>query len=444
MPIPTTTVVYRVALRSMFAGAGLLVAIGCHANASQRAPIGADSTAIRRDIEYLASDSLEGRGTGTAGNDSAAAYIARRYQALGLGQLCLSRISSSSCERGWLQRFNATSVAATRAGLPGELPTQNVVAVIAGSDPRLRGEYVVLGAHYDHLGRGRFGALDADRGSEVRNGADDNASGTVAVMELARLLESRPPRRSVVLAHFSGEELGLLGSREFVNRSPVPIDSVVAMVNFDMVGRMRGDKLIVYGTGTAAELPAIVDSANVAGALALRTIPDGFGPSDHSSFYAKGIPVLHLFTDLHEDYHRATDDADKINVAGTMRVIEYAERLTRLIADAPTRLTPVRSPAPAPVASSGRGYGAYFGSIPDMGAGDVKGVRVSGVREGSPADSAGVREGDVIVQFGGKPVNDLYEFTDVLRAHKPGDTVDVVVERSGQRVTLKATLRSRG
>jgi C-terminal processing protease CtpA/Prc len=186
-----------------------------------------------------------------------------------------------------------------------------------------------------------------------------------------------------------------------------------------------------------------VDSANATGGLSLRTIADGFGPSDHSAFYAKGIPVLHLFTDLHEDYHRATDDADKINIAGTMRVIEYAERLTRLIADAPARLTPVRTAPPAPVASTGRGYGAYFGSIPDMGATDVKGVRVSGVRAGSPADSAGVRAGDVIVEFGGRPVKDLYEFTDALRAHKPGDTVNVVVEREGARVTLRAALRSR-
>jgi hypothetical protein len=444
MHIPTTSVTPRNVRRGIALGAAALVAVGCHASASTPLRAGADTAAIRRDIAYLASDALEGRATGTAGNDSAAAYIAVRYEALGLQQLCIPADSIAACQRGWLQHFDATSVAATRAGLPARLPTQNVVALIRGSDRALRNQYIVLGAHFDHLGRGSFGALDPDRGAEIRNGADDNASGTVSVMELARLLARNPPRRSVVVAHFSGEELGLLGAREFVNRPPVSIDSIVAMINFDMVGRMRGDKLIVYGTGTATELSALVDSANVASGLSLRTIGDGFGPSDHSAFYAKGIPVLHLFTDLHEDYHRATDDADKINVEGTARVIAYAERLTRLIGDASKPLTPIRSAPPAPVASSGRGYGAYFGSIPDMGATDVKGVRVTGVRERSPADSAGVRAGDVIVGFGGRPVKDLYEFTDVLRAHKPGDTVSVVVEREGRRVTLRATLRSRG
>jgi hypothetical protein len=443
MLIATTSVPPRMVRRAVTVGAAALVAMGCHANASTPVRTGADTAAIRRDIAYLASDALEGRATGTAGNDSAAAYIARRYEALGLQQLCVPADSASACERGWLQRFNATSVAAARAGLPARLPTQNVMALIRGSDPAVRNEYIVLGAHFDHLGRGSVGALDPDRGAEIRNGADDNASGTVSVMELARLLAARPPRRSVIVAHFSGEELGLLGAREFVNRPPVPIDSVVAMINFDMVGRMRDDKLIIYGTGTATELPGLVDSANAPSGLSLRTIGDGFGPSDHSAFYAKGIPVLHLFTDLHEDYHRATDDADKINVEGTGRVIDYAGRLTRLIGDAPKRLTPIRTAPPAPVASSGRGYGAYFGSIPDMGAADGKGVRVTGVREASPADSAGVRAGDVIVEFGGRPVKDLYEFTDVLRAHRPGDTVNVVVEREGRRVTLRATLRSR-
>ncbi|HJR62817.1 MAG TPA: M28 family peptidase [Gemmatimonadaceae bacterium] len=443
MLTPTTPVPSRLLARAITLAAAALVALGCHANASTPVRTGADSASVRRDITYLASDALEGRATGTAGNDSAAAYIARRYEMLGLQQLCVPAEAAPACERGWLQRFNATSVAASRAGLSARLPTQNVVALIRGSDPSMRNEYVVLGAHFDHLGRGSFGALDPDRGAEIRNGADDNASGTVSVMELARLLAARPPRRSVIVAHFSGEELGLLGAREFVNRPPVPIDSVVAMINFDMVGRMRDDKLIIYGTGTATELPALVDSANVPSGLSLRTIGDGFGPSDHSAFYAKGIPVLHLFTDLHEDYHRATDDAHKINIEGTTRVIEYAERLTRLIADA-SKLTPIRTAPPAPVASSGRGYGAYFGSIPDMGAVDVNGVRVTGVREASPADSAGVRAGDVIVEFGGRPVKDLYEFTDALRAHKPGDTVNVVVVRDGRRMTLRATLRRRG
>ena len=422
-----------------------LTLLACHTTTSAPRPVGADPGALRRDVAYLASDALEGRGTGTPGNDSAAAYIARRFAALKLEPTGGAECSGHPCPGRYFQPFAARSIAAAHAGLSGELATQNVVAVLRGSDPKLRNEYLVIGAHFDHLGRSALGALDPDSARAIRNGADDNASGTAAVLELARLLAQRPPKRSVVLVTFSGEELGLLGSQHFVDHSPVPLERVSAMLNFDMVGRMRDDKVIVYGVGTATELPALLDSANAATHhLDIRTVADGFGPSDHSSFYGKGIPVLHFFTDLHEDYHRATDDADKINVDGTARVVSLAERVTRAIADRPGRLTRVRAPAPVPVASSGTGYGTYLGTIPDMGATGVRGVRLTGVRAGSPADKAGLVAGDVILEFGGKAVKDLYEYTAALRAHKPGDVVEIVAERKGQRVTVTATLGARG
>lgn len=396
----------------------------------------ADSSAIRSDIAFLASDALEGRATGTAGNDSAAAYIARRFAQLGLEPLV---------DGGFQQRFTAASVAAVHAGMGSALPTQNVVARLRGSHRNLAEEFVVVGAHFDHLGRSSFGALDPSAENEIRNGADDNASGTAAVLELARLLARNPPRRTVIFVTFSGEELGLIGSQYFVQHSPVPLSRVAAMINFDMVGRLRDDKVIVYGVATATELRGIVDSANIEPRLTIRAVGDGFGPSDHSSFYGQGIPVLHLFTDLHEDYHRAGDDASKVNVAGEARVIELAERIVRAIADRPSRLTFVRSTAPAPVASgSSSGYGAYLGTIPDMGAADVVGVRITGVRAGSPAEQAGLRAGDVIVEFGGTAVKDLYGYTDALRAHKPGDVVSIVVTRGAERVALSATLGARG
>lgn len=421
----------------------LLLAIalaGCAAGrGSGGAPAGAaraDSAAILRDVAYLASDALEGRATGSPGNDSAAAYIARRLGALGL--------------QANLQRFTARSAAAAHSGLPGELPTQNVVAIIPGSDRALRGESVVLGAHYDHLGRWTFGALDLDAGAVIHNGADDNASGTAAVLELARLLARRPPKRSVVVALFSGEELGLLGSQYLVEHFPVPLDSVVAMLNFDMVGRMRDRKLVVYGTATATELPAMLDSANLRAAraagrepLVLTATGDGFGSSDHSSFYAKNLPVLHFFTNTHDDYHRASDDVERIDAGGAARVVEVAERVVREIGDQPGRLTFSRTPAPA-MGSMSAGGGAYFGSVPDMAAGEVKGMRISGVTPGSPADRAGLKAGDVIVRFGGAEVTELYSYTDALRSKKPGDEVQVIVLRNGERVTLTATLGRRG
>ena len=394
---------------------------------------GADSARIRSDIAYLASDRLEGRTTGTLGNDSAAAFIARRYQTLGLVPVMAET---------FLQPFVARPASAAHSGSPLALRTQNVVAMIAGSDPRLRRQYVVIGAHFDHLGRSTEGALDPEAGSVIRNGADDNASGTAAVLELARIFRAGPTRRSLLFVNFSGEEQGLLGSAYFADHAPVPLDSIAAMVNFDMVGRLKSDRLIVYGVATATELPALLDSAN-GGRLKIAAQGDGFGPSDQTSFYAKNIPVLHFFTDLHEDYHRASDRVEKINAAGEAVVVDIAARVIRAIGDRPARLTFVRSAAPPPPVAGG-GSNVYLGSIPDMAAGEVKGLRLSGVRAGSPADSAGLKADDVVVELGGAPVVDLQSYSDALYAHKPGDRVNIVVVRDGNRMTISVRLGKRG
>ncbi len=414
----------------------------------------ADTARIRADIEYLASDAFEGRGTGTPGNDSAAAYLAREYARLELVKISRStscpamRPGVRECVAGrasYSQFFSAHSAAAAHAGLPAELPTQNVVAKLQGTDPALNGEYLVIGAHYDHLGRSPFDAMDPEAKNAIRHGADDNASGTAAVLELARRFRAHPARRPILFVNFSGEELGDLGSEWFVDNSPVPLDSISAMLNFDMVGRLRNDKLIVYGVATAAEMRGIVDRAN-SGALKIDPVGDGFGPSDHASFYGKKVPVLHFFTDMHEDYHRATDVASKVNIPGEARVIDYAERIARDIADRPARLTYVRTvSAPPKMSASGPGNGTWFGSIPDMGSpGEVPGVKLAGVTAGSPADKAGARAGDIIVEFGGKAVKDIYDYTDAIGAHKPGDVVTVVVVRAASRLALTATLGKRG
>ncbi|MEO6444818.1 MAG: M28 family peptidase [Gemmatimonadaceae bacterium] len=406
----------------------------------------ADSARLATDVRYLSSDVLEGRGTGSAGNDSARAYIARRFHALGLTPAIVNGECAPACAPGFEQPFVARSVAAVRAGLPSALPTGNVVAMIRGRDPALRDEVIVLGAHLDHLGRSSFGALDQERTNEIRNGADDNASGVAAILELARLLKSEPTRRSVVIVAFSGEELGLLGSAWFVEHAPFALTSIQAMLNFDMVGRLRDDKLMVYGTATATELAGIVADANTTPAFKLVAIGDGTGPSDHSSFYLKDMPVLHFFTDLHDDYHRATDDADKINAGGMARVVEYAERIVRTLGDRPDRLTFVRAPVQASAMgnSSRTGTQVYLGTVPDMGAVDVKGLRLSGVRPGSPADVAGLKSGDVIISLGGVAVSDLNTYSDALYSRAPGDAVDVVALRGGARITLTVTLGKRG
>jgi hypothetical protein len=389
-----------------------------------------DSLSIRRDIEYLASPALAGRMTGTPGNDSAAAYLARRYAAIGVQPL----------SAGYLQRFDARPAA--HNGPIVSLPTQNVLGVVRGTDPVLRNEYVIVGAHFDHLGANTMFAADP-RASGLRLGADDNASGSAAVLELARLIARSPVKRSVIFAHFSGEEEGTLGSMYMVEHMPVAIDSVDAMLNFDMVGRMKDDRLIVFGVATSPELPGIVSEANAPVGLRIAAQGDGDGPSDHASFYLKNLPVLHFFTDSHEDYHKVGDTPDKINAAGEARVVAVAERVLRAIGDRPNRLTFVRAPTTAK-SVSGNGSNVYLGSIPDMSGSEIPGLRLSGVSAGSPAEVGGLKTGDVIVEFAGKPVKDLYEYSDALYSHKPGDEVDIVVLRNGERVTLRVKLGKRG
>ena len=396
-------------------------------------PARADSGAVRRDIVYLASDALQGRATGTPGNDSAAVYIARRYAALGLQPLSAR----------YLQPFVARPLERTHAPGTTALPTQNVMALLPGRDPALRGEYVVLGAHFDHLGRSTEGALDPDLTNVVRKGADDNASGTAAVLELARLLAAHPPRRSVIFANFSAEEFGLLGSAYWVEHSPVPLDSIVAMLNFDMVGRLRGDTLLVLGASSGKEFRAMLDSASTS--LHVVMPPgDGYGPSDQSSFFAKDIPVMQFFTNLHEDYHRATDVAEKINAGGEAEVIDLAREVALDLADRPARPTLVRSAGPPPsLAAPGAGNEVYLGTVPDMASTDANGVRLTGVRAGSPAEAGGLRPGDIIVAFDGAPVKDLYAYSNALYAHRPGDLVRIAVLRQGQRVELTVKLGRR-
>jgi hypothetical protein len=327
---------------------------------------------------------------------------------------------------------------------------RNVVARLPGTSPTLAREHIVVGAHYDHLGLGGEGSLAPDE-TAVHNGADDNASGTAALLEIAEdLLADTGPDRSVLFIAFTGEERGLWGSAHFVAEPTVDLESVVAMLNLDMVGRVVDDQITVFGVGTAAEWDDVIDEANAGldQPLQVAKAPDGYGPSDHSSFYGQGIPVLHFFSNTHEDYHRPSDDWEKINGPGLERVSELAARITRRIAaggEGRVALTVIEQARPAPAApasSSTSGYGPYLGTIPDMTPRDF-GVRLTGVREGSPADVAGIRGGDVVVEFEGDPVADIYAYTYALQAHSAGDEVTIVVERDGERVTVVATLGER-
>ncbi len=393
------------------------------------------------DIRFLSDDRLGGRLTGSPGADTAAAYLARRFEAVGL----------QPAAGGWFQTFTIARDApvaqhAHVAGLKGS----NVIGLLPGRDPVLRNEAIIVGAHYDHLGLGGFGSLDPDSTGKVHNGADDNASGAAMLIHIAARLAAAPPARTVIFIAFSGEELGLLGSGYYVKQPIYPLSTTLAMINLDMVGRLRQKRLIVYGSQTAKEFPALLDSLNWHAGLDLHAQGDGYGPSDQSSFYAAGRPVLHFFTDLHEDYHRTTDDWEKINVEGFGQVASFVTGVVTALANRPGPLTPVaaatRPPAsgdaPGPEHAS-QGYGAYLGTVPDM-TDSPGGVRLLGVRAGSPAEKAGLRGDDIITRIGDMNVPDLQAMTDALRSHQPGDTVEITVKRGRDVTTLRATLGTRG
>jgi Tol biopolymer transport system component len=325
---------------------------------------------------------------------------------------------------------------------------ENVAGVIPGAGA-LAGDYLVLGAHYDHLGMGGERSMRPNI-SAIHNGADDNASGVASILSLGGRLKRRmaatPSHRTIILAFFSGEEVGLAGSAAFVRNPPCPLDRTTAMVNLDMVGHLRDDTLIALGSDSAPEWSDEIARAAVAvPGLKVSSHGDGYGPSDQTSFYASSIPVLHLFTGATEQYHTPDDKADTVDAAGAARVARFTLALATDLARDPARLTLVRSTAGPGMTGDSRGYGAYLGTVPDYRAMEATegGVLLADVRAGGPADRAGIKGGDRIVEMAGTRIENLYDMTYALQDHKPGDTIDVVVVRGGERLTLRATLGDR-
>ncbi len=325
-------------------------------------------------------------------------------------------------------------------------PAANVLGLIrAGAADRLAGALVV-GAHYDHLGHGGAGSLAPDS-HEIHNGADDNASGTAALLEVARQLagERGRLRRDVYLMAFSGEEEGVLGSTAFTRHPTAGLKTgdLVAMLNMDMVGRLRGNQVTVLGGESAAEWKEIVPPACALERLDCALSGDGYGPSDHSPFYAAGVPVLHFFTGPHEDYHKPSDDSDKINAGGGAHIAALVADLAAGIANRPGRPTYRSVPAPAP-AGDVRSYGASLGTIPDYAGDGRPGVLLAGVRAGGPAEQAGLRRGDLLVGLAGKDIRDIHDFMYVLQRAKPGEKTTAVVVRDGRKVPLDVTFGGSG
>ncbi|MEP7121041.1 MAG: M20/M25/M40 family metallo-hydrolase [Byssovorax sp.] len=321
---------------------------------------------------------------------------------------------------------------------PVEAPAWNVAAILrARTGSPHAGEYVVVGAHYDHLGHG--GQFSRTPGSHaVHPGADDNASGTALLLETARRLHALPraPERNVLFLAFGAEEIGTIGSRYWVDHPTVPLASVTAMINADMVGRLRDDHLLVDGTGTAAPWPDLARAANGKLGLDLALGVEGFGASDHTSFTQARIPVAFLFTGVHDDYHQPTDTADKINSVGEERVTTFAARLALSVTQRPDRLVFVDAPADPHRGTMSGGFKVSLGTIPDYAFTGV-GVRLSGVRPDAPAERGGIKAGDVIVKVGPHAITNIHDYMFALGDLDAGRAITVEVERAGARVSLQ-------
>jgi len=325
----------------------------------------------------------------------------------------------------------------------------NVTAWLPGETD----EYLIVGAHYDHLGLGEQFSMAPSLAGTVHPGADDNASGTAGVLELARWFGSQPkPKRGILFMTFAGEELGLLGSGYYANHPELPLAKAVAMINMDMIGRLREEKLYIGGVGTGSSFKSELEG--IAPRYKLKfdmSDNSGYGSSDHTSFTAKQVPVLFFFTGLHSDYHKPSDTWDKINAAGAVEVLQFVAEIADRIASDAARPGFVRviekgdphSGTAGPISSSGGGgYGPYFGSIPDFSE-PPKGVRFADVHEGSPAALAGLKAGDIMIKFGNKDIGNLYDFTYALRESKVGDEVNVSVLRGDRTITAKVKLTER-
>ena len=330
---------------------------------------------------------------------------------------------------------------------PRRVKARNVLGMLTNPNGLKKGEVVIVGAHWDHLGLGGGSSLDRSGQSRIHPGADDNASGTAAMLEMARIFVARRAslQRSILFLSFGAEEEGTLGALHFTKNPTVPLDTVVAMVNIDMIGRLRDEKLNVQGVGTSPAWKTLIEKANGEPKLKFNLHQGGYGPSDHSPFYAAKMPVLFVYTGAHADYHKPEDTADKIDAAGIVRVVSFLTPIVEEVVNAPERIAFVAVKDETPPTAS-RSFRVYVGGIPDMSE-EAAGVRFTGVSPGSPAEKAGIRAGDVLVRFGEKEIRNIYDYTYALQGRKPGEKVTLIVKRTEEGKTadvpVELTLGSR-
>ncbi len=393
--------------------------------------------AMRQAVEYLASQELGGRYPATAGDTLASAFIAGQ-----LRSLKLKPVVREKKLKGFYQDFTY--------GKDVQRTTHNIIAVLPGTDKRLKHEYIVVGSHYDHLGLGGQGSGSRRPDTlGVHPGADDNASGDAVVLQLARHFKKVRSPRSIVFAFFGAEEQGLVGSKHFIEwmkqedaqRKNLPnnIKGIVAMVNLDMVGRMRDNAMSVSGTGTSSGFKAMAEKAAGQTGLNISCTPDGYGPSDHASFVAADIPVLFLTTGGHMEYHTPDDVPSTLNYAGMQQTLDFSKELITQLASMPE--TPDYISVPSSNTMKHAKFKVTLGLMPDvMGASRIPGLRADIVVAGKPAHNAGIRSGDVIQEIDGKPVKDINEYMERLAELQPDTTIPVKVLRGEEVLTFQVHL----
>lgn len=399
-----------------------VIAFGCTSNEI-------DNNALRQDIEkhitYLASDELEGRSFGTDGEKKAAQYIAEYFKSVGL---------EPKGTNGYLQEFSVTppSNPHEKAKI-GEQGDSSVVGTnVIGFLNNNAEQTVILGAHFDHLGMGGEGSLHRDKEEAIHNGADDNASGTATIMALAKLLKNGSKSNNYLFIAFTGEENGLWGSNYFTKNPTIDLKKANYMFNYDMVGRLNEEKSIaVHGTGTTPTWEEVLDMSNM-DSLKVVKKESGVGPSDHTSFYLNDIPVLHFFTGQHEDYHKPSDDSEKINWNGIVKVIRYSENIITNT-DSKGKLTFTKTKDES---ENTPRFKVGLGVVPDY-LFDGEGMRVDGVSEDKPAQKAGILKGDVVVQLGDSLITDMMSYMRALSGYEKGDTTNAILNRGEEKLEVE-------
>jgi Peptidase family M28/PDZ domain len=383
-----------------------------------------DSKRIKKHVAFLASDRLKGRGTGSPEELKAAEYIAKQFRKIGL--------QPKGDNGTWLHKFDFRR-SSDPHGMSKDGPIEyshNVVGYLDNGAPYT----IVVGAHYDHLGLGHdHNSLDPNPDGKIHNGADDNASGTAGVIEMARYFAKNgvKEQHNFLFICFSGEELGLLGSKKYCERPSIDLNSVSFMLNMDMIGRLNPEKrLVIGGVGTS---PSFVPTLNnLRHDLSIKQDSAGQGPSDHTSFYLKNLPVLFAFTGQHTDYHKPSDDTEKVNFEGECKVLDLLTTIIQQLDGTPKL---VFQETKLKDQGNNSGFKVTMGIIPDYTF-DGTGVRVDGVTDGKPASKAGVQKGDVIIKLGQDPVNDMAGYMKSLNNHSKGQKSTVRVKRGAQEIEM--------